>query len=560
MTTTLLLLAWLTPLLLTPWVRRAPAIGILAPLPALMTAFWVPVGSRIELPWLLLGASLGIDAPGRIVLGFTALLWLIAAIHAAWSLGNTTQAGRFQLFFMLALTGNLWLILGLDLASFYTGFALMGLASYGLVIHDGRHSSVRAGQVYLILTLLGEAVLFMALVLIAHQTGQLRPDPQALAVLDDLAIGLLILGLAVKAGLMPLHVWLPLAHPAAPVPASAVLSGAMIKASLLGWLRFLPLGALARPDWGLLLVLAGLLTTLLAPLIGLTQTNPKVVLAYSSVAKMGLMGLGVGILLLKPELASTGIMALALYAAHHAFAKGGLFLGVGLRHHAGAQGLIMLGLAILALALAGAPLTSGALAKDGLKPLIAAPDWPWLAMALLAAAIVSALLMGRFVWLMWHTEPHPQTGWRLSAIAWVLLIGAVLALPLAPGLGQGVKTEVLGHLVPLLIAAALALPLLVGAHRCPHRLKRLPGRIPPGDLLAALSLGLLHFGRAWRRLRRRWSAVISPWLDAWRAQLGELWQSFHDRRSEDGWDRPQVAGLFWLILLIAIGWASSSAR
>ncbi|QIK37344.1 hypothetical protein GWK36_04360 [Caldichromatium japonicum] len=259
---------------------------------------------------------------------------------------------------------------------------------------------------------------------------------------------------------MPLHVWLPLAHPAAPIPASAVLSGAMIKAALLGWLRFLPLGALARPDWGLLLVLAGLLTTILAPLIGLTQTNPKVLLAYSSIAKMGLMGLGVGILLLEPELASTGVIALALYAAHHAFAKGGLFLGIGLCHQAGAQGLIMLGLVIFALAPVGAPLTRGALAKDGLKPLIATLDWPCLMMALLAAAIASALLMVRFLWLMRHTEPHPQQAWRLSAFAWTLLIGAVLLLPLVPGLNPGIKTDVFGHLVPLFIASALSLPLL----------------------------------------------------------------------------------------------------
>lgn len=191
----------------------------------------------------MLGATLGLDGPRRIILGFTALLWLIALIHADWTFKGKTGVDRFHLFMMLALAGNLWLIVGLDLASFYTGFALMGLSAYGLVVHDGQRSSIRAGQVYLILTLLGEAALFMALVLIAHQTGQMTSDIHSLASLNDLAPGLLLLGLAVKAGLMPLHLWLPLAHPAAPIPASAVLSGAMIKAALLGWLRFLPLGA-----------------------------------------------------------------------------------------------------------------------------------------------------------------------------------------------------------------------------------------------------------------------------------------------------------------------------
>ncbi len=132
----------------------------------------------------------------------------------------------------------------------------------------------------------------------------------------------------------------------------------------------------ARPDWGLLLVLSGLLTTLLAPLIGLTQTNPKVVLAYSSVVKMDLLGgRGVGSPLIEPNLASAAGMALTLYAAHHAFAKAGLFLGVGLRRGAGSEGPILLSLVMLALALADAPLTSGALAKDGIKPAFAALGW-----------------------------------------------------------------------------------------------------------------------------------------------------------------------------------------
>jgi hydrogenase-4 component B len=113
--------------------------------------------------------------------------------------------------------------------------------------------------------------------------------------LDGLAIGLLLLGLGVKAGMVPLHIWLPLAHPAAPVAASAVLSGTMIKTALLGWMRFLPVGAVALPEWGGLLAGAGTLTLLFALPIGLTQSDPKVVLAYSSISKMGLMMLVLGL-------------------------------------------------------------------------------------------------------------------------------------------------------------------------------------------------------------------------------------------------------------------------
>ena len=97
-------------------------------------------------------------------------------------------------------------------------------------------------------------------------------------------------------GLVPLHVWLPLAHPAAPMPASAVLSGAIIKAGVIGLIRFLPLdGSLA--DWSAGLTSLGLVTAFYAVAVGITQANPKTVLAYSSVSQMGFVAavLGAGL-------------------------------------------------------------------------------------------------------------------------------------------------------------------------------------------------------------------------------------------------------------------------
>jgi hydrogenase-4 component B len=552
-----LILSWLWPLLLAPLVLqpRRHWLVALAPLPALATALWIPAGTRIELPWLLVGATLGLDAPGRIFLAFTALLWLVAAVHAIRALRDSPHAGRFHLFFLLAMAGNLWLIVALDLASFYTGFALMGIASYGLVIHDGRRESLRAGKVYLILTLLGETTLFMALVLIAHQTGSIAPSAAALTALDDLAIGLLILGLAVKAGLMPLHVWLPLAHPAAPVPASAVLSGTMIKAALLGWLRFLPLGALALPHWGLLLVLAGLITAILAPLIGLIQTNPKVVLAYSSVAKMGFMTLALGLLLIEPQLAPVGVMALALYAGHHALTKGGLFLGVGLRHTSGRQTLILAGLSLLVLIMIGVPLTGGAIAKDGLKPVLEALDWRWLGAALGLAAVVTALLMARFLWLMWRTEPHPEPGYRSAGMAWGLLIGAILVLPPAVALGTGAKLGWTTNLSLIAIALALGLPVLLAALQRPGTLDGMLDRIPPGDLLEALRPlpPLWRWSQRWTK--RRWANWRARLLDPRRDWIDRQWHATRAGTAERQMALWLVAGTLWTGLLLLIGLA-----
>ncbi len=135
-----------------------------------------------------------------------------------------------------------------------------------------------------------------------------------------------MLGFGAKIGLVPFHIWMPLAYRAAPIPAAAVLSGAAVKAGVIGLIRFLPLDV-ATPEWGEALVVAGLFSAFYGVAIGITQRNPKTVLAYSSVSQMGViaavfgMGLAVG----------DGDAALfaGFYAAHHTLVKGALFLAVG---------------------------------------------------------------------------------------------------------------------------------------------------------------------------------------------------------------------------------------
>ena len=538
----LLLSAWLVPLLLAGLARLPrlwwlPAAGAL---PALLAAALLPAGSALSLPWLLLGTNLGLDDTARLFLAFTAVLWLAAGVYAAPAMRDTPHAARFRTFFLLAMAGNLWLIVAQDLPGFYAGFALMGIASYGLVIHDGRPQSLRAGRIYLAMTLAGELALFVALVQIADHAGTLSPTREQLAGLDDATIGLLIFGLAVKAGLVPLHLWLPLAHPAAPVPASAVLSGAMIKVALLGWLRFLPLGLETHTGWGVLLVFAGLITQFFAIPIGLVQSNPKVILAYSSVAKMGLLSLTLGLILLDPDLAAVGILAISLYAAHHALVKGGLFLGVGLRLHAPLQILILTGMVILALSLAGAPPSSGAVAKYGLKPVLAGIGWSWLELALALSALASTLLMGRFLWVLWRLEPHPERHHGAGIAAFLVLV--LLALGFTGILGT--PGAWLSNGLPVVLGAALAALVALAARLRPRLLGGLIDRVPPGDLIAlakplaevmagtlgALSQASRRLGnngvRAWHQLLRRLTggerleARLTGWQTAGTAWLG----------------------------------------
>ena len=577
MTAWLLLVVWVWPLLLV-WpaaglrLRGARADGHGAPpspadrtplgasllpalgaLPALVAALTLPVGSTLELPWLFLGTTLALDAIARVYLLFTSILWIAAGIYAGLAFRDDEHGRRFAALFLLAMAGNLWLIVAGDLIGFYVGFAMMGLASYGLVIHDGTAAALRAGKVYLVMALLGEVCLFAAMVMIVQQTGSTSPSPEALSGIDGLGIGLALLGLGVKAGMVPLHLWLPLAHPAAPIPASAVLSGTMIKVALLGWLRFLPVGAVALPEWGGVLAAAGLLTLFFALPIGLVQRDPKVVLAYSSISKMGLLMLILGLVLMEPALAPVGVAAIALYAAHHALVKGGLFLGVGLRKHAALQPLVLGAMVFLALALAGAPFTSGAVAKYAIKPVLEGADWTWIGAAVALATVGTTLLMARFLRVVANTEPHPEPGWFWPAAAWGVLIGLVLLFPFVLGqLGSWLTNAVM---VPIGIVLALIVAAI--AHLRPTLPTALVGSIPPGDVLALLQPVGTAGGRIARRTAERWHAAAAPAA----RRLVDTFEQIFDRPpgdTERGLREWPVAGGLWIgitavLLLFLLG-------
>jgi formate hydrogenlyase subunit 3/multisubunit Na+/H+ antiporter MnhD subunit len=406
--------------------------------PSLFLSVMPQAVRSVDIPWLLLGSRLGLDEISRPFLFFTAFLWLTSGLFALSYLAKDSRRHLFMFFFLLAMSGNLGLIVAQDVVLFYVCFALMSFASYGLVVFSGSSEAIRAGRVYIALVIIGELLLFSGLVVAVATTGSVEwnglGDRLAGTTTVSIAMLLLFFGLAVKAGALPLHVWLPLAHPAAPVPASAVLSGAMIKAGLIGWLRLVPLdsGVMAL-IWGEICLTLGLAAAFYGVAVGLTQTNAKTVLAYSSISQMGLMTIGLGLALSAPTMSHEALLATAMYAMHHAFAKGALFLGVGVATAACGsfwrRWFCGLGLLMPALALAGMPLTSGALAKLALKATTDAAPGKWpesLNLLLPVAAIGTTLLMARFLWIAWprrDMKPHgPMLGIWLS---WLTLLVTV---------------------------------------------------------------------------------------------------------------------------------------
>jgi hydrogenase-4 component B len=480
---------------LTPW----------APAPALLLALFGTPGPTLHLEWILLGSTLGLTETTRVFLLFTALLWLGAGIYARGYLRDDPLRPRFELAWLLTLTGNLGLILALDVATFYASFALMTFAAYVLVIHTGKPEARRAGRVYLAMAVLGEGLILAGLLLAAGLTDSpllplLAELPAAIAqsAHRDLIIALLWLGFGVKAGLPLLHLWLPLAHPVAPVPASAVLSGAMIKAGLLGWLHTLPLGVLSLPGWGALVMAAGFTAAFGAAFLALHQQQPKTVLAYSSISQMGLITVGIGAGLHAPALWPLLAPAIALFALHHALAKGALFLGVGIARHPGAlaRPLLWVLLTLPALALTGL-MTSGSIAKLELKAALATePDlpgaWEHLPLLLALAAVGTTLIMARYLWLLRKEDRGdraPDSMWW----GWGLVLGGSLALVfLLPDAGLAahgsIRPDDTRDLAwPVLAGAALAAIGARSLHTWP---------IPPGDLLALITP---HPG-AWTRI------------------------------------------------------------
>jgi formate hydrogenlyase subunit 3/multisubunit Na+/H+ antiporter MnhD subunit len=257
-----------------------------------------------------------------------------------------------------------------------------------------------------------------------------------------LSTAALLIGLGLKAGFWPLHVWLPQAHPVAPAPASAILSGAMLKAGILGLWQFLP-GTLPAADNGLLqswaqpVMTIALISIVLAALLGLSRHNAKQVLAYSSVSQMGFLLFLVALSWRLPEQRTPIGVALTLYAVHHGFAKGALFMAADVAKVESRRHLrwLLLAAAVPALALAGLPLSSGAAAKTALKALLEDPSLSHWLIWLQIGALGTTVIVARAGYLLWRlrqqvlTDATTHTMPVAPLLAWLTLCLLPLALP-----------------------------------------------------------------------------------------------------------------------------------
>lgn len=485
-----------------------------APMPALAAALFADGGPPLVVDHASYRMTLVLDRSGVILLAVAALLWVAAGLCVPALLRGKPNAGRFTVSWLLTLTGSIGIFLAADLASFFLFFALVSLPAYGLIIHDGTESARKAGALYLAFALLSETLLLMGFVLLAVNAPRgslLIADVMATLPTSpwrNMILVLVVAAFGAKIGIVPMHSWMPLTYGAAPIPAAAVLSGAAVKAGVIGLIRFLPL-EFALPHWGGALVAAGLLTSFYGVAIGITQFNLKTVLAYSSVSQMGFIAavLGMG------QMAGNGGVALdaAFYAAHHVLVKGALFLAVGVAGGTGRRRFwfVLLPAAIIALGLGGLPLTGGALAKSAVKGVLGEGMVGTLA-AFSAAG--TALLMLHFLHRLVLTaaKDREKMAQARLLLPWLAMAVASVAVPWAlyPAVGIGALSDILvpaelwQELWPVLLGGLLA----VGLRRWGDRLPR----VPEGDVVVA-GAGAARAAAACGALLERADGLLRQW-------------------------------------------------
>ena len=386
--------------------------------------------------------------------------------------GEGTPPGLLALEYHIFLASMVLVVLADDAYAFMVMWETMALSSFFLVTANHRIAEIqRAGYLYLLIAHVGALGILLCFGILQADTGdytfanmrsqEILPDRASIAFL------LALFGFGAKAGIVPLHVWLPEAHPAAPSPVSALMSGVMLKTAIYGLLRII-FDLLGTPVWwwSLVLLAFGLATALFGVVFAAVQVDMKRLLAYSSIENIGLLFTGIGLAVLfstqgMPVMAALALTAVLYHVASHAFFKGLLFIGTGAVLHATLErNLGKLGGLIRSMPWVAWAMLIGVLASAGLPPFggfvsewlllqsfLFSPDLPssFLNMLIPVVAALIALVaalagytMVKFFGVIFLGQPreerlaqaHDASGWERLGMLW--LAAGCLVLGLCP--------------------------------------------------------------------------------------------------------------------------------
>ena len=388
-------------------------------LPAAAEQAVLPIGLP-DLPF-----HLRLDALARLFLFMLGAGTFGISIFAAgyFRVGQGAAPGLLCLQYHLFLASMGLVLLADDAYAFMVAWETMALSSYFLVTTQHRIAEIRsAGFLYLLIAHVGAGAILLAFGVLQggswHFTFDAMRSARLPAPWAATAFLLALFGFGAKAGLVPLHVWLPEAHPAAPSPVSALMSGVMLKTAVYGMLR-ITFDLLGHPLWwwGLIPLGIGLLSAVFGVVFAAAQTDMKRLLAYSSIDNIGVMFAGIGLAIVfagsgMGALAMLALIAVLYHALNHVFMKSLLFLGTGAVLHAtGERNLGRLGGLIHGMPWVAWLTLIGALAIAGLPPLNGfVSEW---------------LLLQAFLFA--HEVPHPFINMLLPMGAALLVLAAALA-------------------------------------------------------------------------------------------------------------------------------------
>lgn len=422
-----------------------------------------------------LGMHFTVDGFRLVYLCIAVLMWGVSGVFSLEYMAHYRKKGRYYCFFWATFVATAGVFLSADLFTTFIFFEIMSFTSYVWVAFDEKKESLRAAQTYLAVAVMGGMVMLMGLFLLYDLLGTLRMDEIGAAsrqVLSNgsrsdhalmpsaqlyLAAGLMFVGFGAKAGCFPLHIWLPKAHPVAPAPASALLSGILTKTGIFGVLAISCNLFLTDRWWGTLVTGLGLMTMFLGALLALFSVNLKRTLACSSVSQIGFILTGAGTACLLGVAGEGNALAMRgtfLHMVNHSLIKLVLFLCAGvvfmnlhqlnlneIRGYGRRKPALCFCFTMGALGIGGIPLWNGYVSKTLLHEAIVeygGPAWiEWI--FLLTGGMTVAYMVKLFVVLFVDRHPERQAEFDRQADSYMTApsrLVLVLAAVILPVLGM----------------------------------------------------------------------------------------------------------------------------
>lgn len=393
--------------------RAAVATGLVCLAFSLLICFGPDM--TVSLP-LLTGLQLTVDGFRRVYIVVICLMWAMTLLLSPEYFRHHHNLGRYYFFNLLTLGATLGVFLAADLYTAFVFFEIMSFTSFTWVIQEETPEAIRAAMTYLAVAVIGGLVALMGLFLLQQELGTTQ-----ITLLYDLARscphkgtlyaagGCILFGFGAKAGMFPLHIWLPKAHPVAPAPASALLSGVLTKSGIWGILAISANIFRYDPAWGTLILTLGTITMVLGAVLAVFSINLKRTLACSSMSQIGFILVGIGMMGLLGEENALAARGALLHMVNHSLFKLVLFECAGvvyfnlhqldlneIRGFGRRKPLLNLAFLLGAAGIGGIPLLNGYVSKT-----------------LLHEAIV---------------EGAAEYGWALTGVEWLFLVSGGMTL------------------------------------------------------------------------------------------------------------------------------------